>query len=284
MSDSNARPERDASTVYTPAEAAGRATVRARFEGRRILVVGAGARSIDDPDPPEGNGRAIAILCAREGAQVACADRDEASARETQQRIEQEGGKAALFIADVTDPAACATLVRDAHAQLGGLDGLVLNVGTAFGRGLAGTDVKAWDDTFSVNLRSHFLLCKAALPLLPTGAAIVFISSVAGLRPGSLSPAYDSSKAGLAGLCRHVALEGAARGIRANVINPGLIDTPLGRLASKGRASRAATPIPLGRQGTGWEVAYATAFLLSGESSYITGQSLVVDGGLSSIR
>ena len=96
-------------------------------------------------------------------------------------------------------------------------------------------------------------------------------------------PAYDASKAGLAGLCRHVAFEAARRGVRANLVVPGLIDTPLGRLATAGRPGRARTPVPLGRQGTAWEVAYATVFLLSPEASYLTGQSLVVDGGLSSI-
>jgi NAD(P)-dependent dehydrogenase (short-subunit alcohol dehydrogenase family) len=85
-------------------------------------------------------------------------------------------------------------------------------------------------------------------------------------------------------LCRHVAFEGARRGIRANLVVPGLIDTPLGRMASQGRPSRATTAVPLGRQGTAWEVAYATAFLLAAESSYVTGQQLVVDGGLSALR
>jgi NAD(P)-dependent dehydrogenase (short-subunit alcohol dehydrogenase family) len=111
----------------------------------------------------------------------------------------------------------------------------------------------------------------------------VFVSSVAGLVPGSRLPAYDASKAGLFGLSRHVALEGARRGVRANIVVPGLIDTPLGRLATKGRPERDKTPVPLGRQGTAWEVAYAAIFLLSNEASYITGQSLVVDGGLSSL-
>ena len=120
---------------------------------------------------------------------------------------------------------------------------------------MRGTTADDWDRTFAVNLRSHFLITQAALPVLADGASIVFISSVAGLQPGSRLPAYDASKAGIIGLCRAVALEGARRGIRANVVAPGLIDTPLGRWASRGRASRDRTPVPLGRQGTAAEVA-----------------------------
>jgi NAD(P)-dependent dehydrogenase (short-subunit alcohol dehydrogenase family) len=96
-------------------------------------------------------------------------------------------------------------------------------------------------------------------------------------------PAYDASKAALFGLCRHTAFEGARRGIRANVIAPGLMDTSIGRLATRGRPNRAATSIPLGRQGTGWETAYAALFLISDESAYVTAQTLAVDGGLSGI-
>ena len=276
--------ERDPATIWTPPEASGGSPSRRRLEGRRILVVGAGTQPCDDPDAPLGNGRAIAVLCAREGAAVACADRDEAAARDTAQRIASDGSRAAVVVADVTDEAACARVVADAETALGGLDGIVVNVGIGYGRGLEGTDVNMWDTTFAINLRAHFLVARAALPRLQPGAAIVFVSSIAGIRPGTGIPAYDASKAGLAGLCRHVAFEGARRGVRANLVVPGLIDTPLGRLASRGRPSRATTAVPLGRQGTAWEVAYATVFLLGGESSYITGQQLVVDGGLSSLR
>ena len=134
------------------------------------------------------------------------------------------------------------------------------------------------------NVRAHFLVCREAVPRMQEGGSIVFISSVAGITPGSMLPAYDASKAAVAGLCRHVALEGSRRRIRANVVAPGLMDTPIGRAASRGRPSRNRTPVPLGRQGTAWEVAYPTVFLLSDEAGYITGQVLVSDGGLTALR
>jgi len=282
-----------------PEEATGQAPGRGRMGGRRVLVIGAGTQGAGaggagggggggggggwtayDPESgetePVGNGQAIARLAAREGAEVICADRDAGAAEHTAAAIRAEGGRAEVAVGDVADAEVCERLVD----ETGTLDGLVCNVGIGAGRGLAGTTPEDWDRVMAVNLRAHFLLARAALPRMGPGGSIVFIGSVAGLQPGTGIPVYDTTKAGLLGLNRHVAMEAARRGCRSNVVIPGLIDTPLGRAASAGRASRERTPVALRRQGTAWEVAYATVFLLSDEASYITGQRLVVDGGL----
>lgn len=270
--------------VPLPPEARGDAPGRGRLSGRRILVVGAGQDDHGVADPPIGNGRAITALCAREGATVFGADVSAANLAGTVELVAAGGATLATAIADVADPAATDALVERAADELGGLDGLVYNVGIGAGAGLSGSDAATWDRVFAVNLRGAMLTARGALPQLADGASIVFVSSVAAITPGSRIPAYDASKAGLGGLMRHVALEGERRGIRANVVAPGLMDTSLGRLASAGRPSRARTPVPLGRQGTAWETAYAAVFLLSHESSYVTGQTLVVDGGLTGLR
>ena len=155
----------------------------------------------------------------------------------------------------------------------------MLNVGVAGGLGLQGTTVEDWDRVMAVNARAHFLGLKHGLPALrDDGGSIVLTGSLAS-RETMPSPAYAASKGALESLVRNGAIEGAPT-VRVNLLIPGLIDTPLGRLATQLAPQRAEVRIPLDRQGTPWEVAYAALFLMSDESSYMTGQSLVVDGGL----
>jgi len=155
--------------VTLPAEATGSAPGRGRLTGRRVLVVGAGTRPSPEPDPPIGNGRAISVLAAREGAAVACADRDAGAAEVTAALVRNEGQIAPVVLADVASPDACASVVAESAAALGGIDGLVLNVGIGLGRGMAGTNAAQWDETFAVNTRAHFLVAGAALQVLDPG-------------------------------------------------------------------------------------------------------------------
>ena len=156
----------------------------------------------------------------------------------------------------------------------------MLNVGVGAGFGVQGTSVEDWDRVLAVNLRSHFLGCKHGLPAARgTAASIVLVGSLAGTQYMPI-PAYGASKAALESLTRSAAVEGAPA-VRVNLLVPGLIDTSLGRMATQLAPDRGEVRIPLRRQGTAWEVAYAALYLLSGEAAYVTGSSLVVDGGLS---
>jgi NAD(P)-dependent dehydrogenase (short-subunit alcohol dehydrogenase family) len=262
----------------TAEEARGEAPGRGRLEGRRILVVGAGQDDHGIEDPPIGNGRAMSILFGREGASVAGADLNEASAEETAELVRAEGAEAVVIGADASSEEAMTEAFERTTAEFGGIDGLVMNVGIGAGLGLAGTSTEDWDRVMAVNARSHFLGCKLALQQMPDGGAIVLVGSVAS-REVMPFPVYAASKAALEALCRQSAVEGAPR-VRTNLLIPGLIDTSLGRLASQLSPLRDKVFIPAGRQGTAWEVAYGALFLLSGESSYVTGQNLIVDGGL----
>jgi len=281
QSDSNSergsRPEAPEAQLFAPS--LGADIGRGRLAGRRVLVVGAGQRSSVDNNVI-GNGRAMSLLFAREGAQVACADKMLASARETAQAIEGAGGRAFAIEADVVAESEVIEMVRSAAAGLDGLDGIVINVGIGNGKSLSDLTAENWDEVMNVNLRGHMLVAKYAMGALQPGASIVFISSVASRSPMSRQPAYEASKAALIALCRAVALEGQPRGIRANVLSPGLMDTPMGREASAKRPNRAARALPFGRQGTGWEVAYPALFLMSHDASYVNALDLVVDGGL----
>ncbi|MDP1961959.1 MAG: SDR family oxidoreductase, partial [Reyranella sp.] len=221
---------------------------------------------------------------AREGAAVAVADRSRDAAQDTVNLIKGEGGAAWVIEADIAREADVSRMVDEATQALGGLEGLVLNVGIGVGGlGLAAIKADDWDQVLGVNLRGPMLCCREALPRMAEGSSIVFISSIAGLIAGSRLPAYDASKAALGGLMRHVALEGSRKGVRANIVAPGLVDTPLGRRATQGRPGRGTAPQFFGRQATGWEIAYAALFFMSDEAVYVTGQILAVDSGLTGI-
>jgi NAD(P)-dependent dehydrogenase (short-subunit alcohol dehydrogenase family) len=259
-------------------EALGRAKSHGRLVGRRIIVVGAGQRTIVDEDPPVGNGRAMSVLFAREGATVACIDVNTEAADNTVKQITSEAGKAFAEIVDVADASAIAPAVERCAEKLGGLDGLALNVGISSGLSLPNMTAEAWDKDYAVNVRSHMLFAQKALQLMSPGGAIVLMSSMASQRANGRNPAYESSKAAQIALGRAIARAGEDKGIRCNVIAPGFMDTPMGRDASRRRADRAVT-VPFGRQGTGWEVAYAALFLISNESSYVNAHTLFLDAG-----
>jgi NAD(P)-dependent dehydrogenase (short-subunit alcohol dehydrogenase family) len=260
-------------------EATGKAAGRARLAGRRILVVGAGQEDHGLEDPPIGNGRAMSILFGREGASVAVADLNEETARVTAELVEAEAARAEVIAADAAEEEEATRMFDEATGALGGLDGVVMNLGIGAGFGIRGTSTEDWDRVMAVNLRSHFLGCKLGLAAMREGGGAIVLAGSIASREVMPFPAYAASKAALEALCRQAAVEGAPA-VRTNLLLPGLIDTSLGRLASQISPLRDQVRIPARRQGTAWEVAYGALYLLSGESSYVTGQSLVVDGGL----
>jgi NAD(P)-dependent dehydrogenase (short-subunit alcohol dehydrogenase family) len=260
-----------------------------RLAGKTAVVVGAG----QTPGETIGNGRATAILFAREGAVVLCVDRRIDSAAETAAMIVAEGGQASAYEADITDEAACRSLAAEAKARLGRIDILHNNVGIG-GRdnSLTQLEGEVFDRIITTNLKAMWLTIKHFLPVMREqggGGAIVNISSMAAVAASNLI-AYGMSKAGVNKLTRATAAGNTRYMIRCNCIMPGLMDTPMavgGRAATQGRPTdeiRAVrdAQVPLGhKMGTGWDVAYAALFLASDEAKFITGAILPVDGGMS---
>ena len=260
-----------------------------RLKGKTAIIVGAG----QTPGETIGNGRAMSILFAREGAQVLCVDRVAERAEETAAMILAEGGKATAFTANVTKADDVAALIEAGKQRLGRIDILVNNVGVGGGDGPAHrVEEAAFDRILSVNLKGMWLIIKAAIPIMREqgGGAIVNISSLAGIAGGN-QVAYEVSKAAVNRLTTSVAQSNAAKGVRCNAIMPGLMDTPMavagiaqasGQEQEAVRAARNAR-VPLGgKMGSAWDTAYAALFLASDEAGFITGAILPVDGGMGS--
>jgi NAD(P)-dependent dehydrogenase (short-subunit alcohol dehydrogenase family) len=245
------------------------------LEGKVAIVTGAGS----------GIGRASALRFAAEGAQVVASDVRGPKVEETVAMIESHGGVAVPCAADVADPADTERMIATALDAFGGLDALFNNAGTI----RPGTAVKLapedWDLVMAVNVRSVFLGAKYAVPVMADrgGGTIVSTASVSGLGGDPGSVVYSASKAAVINLTRSLAIDHARQQIRVNCICPGAIDTPpVGRmLAAEGARERAAKAHPLGRIGRPEDIAAAAVWLCSDEASWITGQALVVDGGLS---
>ena len=260
-----------------------------KLEGRVTVIVGAG----QTPGVNVGNGRATAITFAREGARLVLVDRDRSRAEETAAEIAAEVNRETVVVAaDISADDGPATVVTAALDAFGGIDVLHNNVGVGMGDGPPHrlTD-DAYDRIMDINLRSLWRMCKAAIPALRQSdhGAIVNVSSLAAIASATNLTAYKISKAGVNALTQNLALSNARYGVRANAIMPGFVDTPMGVDAAADAmgidrddyAAGRASMVPLGRQGSAWDVANAALFLASDDGGWITGVVLPVDGGQS---
>lgn len=256
-----------------------------RLPGRVALVYGAGADG-----EGWGNGKAAAVAYARHGARVVAIDRHLDAAAATCALIRDEGGEALAVQADVTRWAEVQRSVQQAVERFGRVDVLHNNVGITSRGGPVETTEDVWDQVMAVNVKGMFLTCKAVLPLMEVQGrgAIVNIGALGGVRwTGYAYCAYAASKGAVNSLTQSVALQYAARGIRANCVLPGVMDTPhiyrqiAGFYDSPDAMVAARHALsPTGRMGDGWDVAHAAVFLASDEARYINGVELLVDGGL----
>lgn len=251
----------------------------ATLEGKKILMTG-GAGNI---------GRASALLLAEKGATIAIGDLDLAGTQETVEKIESAGGKAKALQLDVRSEAEVANFVTQAASYLGGVvDGVFLNAGLQRSGRVDEFDSDDWDALFDVNPRHCFYVTKHVVPILKAqnGGAIVMTASLAGVKGGPGMTAYSASKGAIIGFGKSLAAEMAPFDVRVNVLCPGWIDTAfnepainfMGGVDAHAEAIKAI--VPLRRQGSNEEIAQAVLFLISDASSYMTGQSMIIDGGV----
>jgi NAD(P)-dependent dehydrogenase (short-subunit alcohol dehydrogenase family) len=258
-----------------------------RLKDKTALVVGAGSSG-----PGWGNGKAAAVLFAREGAKVLAADINLEAAQETQQIIRSESGVCEVIRCDVASSDDVRGMVETCLRVFGRIDVLHNNVGIVEVGGPVETSESSWDRVNDINLKGIYLTCKYVLPHMEkqTKGAIVNIASIAGIRwAGVPYVSYAATKAAVIQLTRVVALQYARKGIRANSVLPGLMNTPMVHapevVAAYGGSAdelvrRRDEQCPMGHMGDAWDVAHAALFLASDEARYITGTELVVDGGL----
>ena len=257
-----------------------------RLDGKTALVTGIGS-----PADGLGNGKAIAMLLARQGAQVMGIDRDATAAEATVQAIRAEGGACQFAVGDITDEMVVENWVASCHEQQGKIDILVNNVGASEPGGPLEMPPAVWQAQLELNLTSAYLMTRAVIPHMKQagGGAIVSIASVAGQRYiGKPQIAYSTAKAALLQFSRATAIIHARDGIRLNCVVPGLMHTPLvTRLAAKyaggdeaGFIAERNEAVPLGKMGDAMDVAHAVLFLVADEAKHVTATELVVDGGL----
>ena len=257
-----------------------------RVEDKVAIVTGAGST----PGPGIGTGKATAVVLAREGASVLLVDLYPERAEQTRQMIEAEGGKAVVCAADVTQAADCEAMVRAAVGAFGTVDILVNNIGLASLGTVVDTTEEAWDRALDINLRTAFLASKYAVPVMAAhgAGAIVNVASISALR-GDGTVAYSAAKGGLIAMTVDMAYSHGRQGIRVNAVAPGHITTPMvmsvsapGPRAEFMNTMRSEAGL-LGTPGTGWDVAWAAAFLASDEARWITGVTLPVESGVLSV-
>ncbi len=250
----------------------------AGLAGKAAIVTGGGAAG-----DGIGNGRATALLLARAGTRVLVVDRQPELAERTVQMISAEGGIAAACAADVTDEDQCRAMVEEALRRFGRLDFLDNNVGIGSRGSVVEEDPRVWRKVMQVNVESMFLASRHAIPAMVRtagGGAIVNVASISALRPRGLT-AYSASKGAVIALTRAMAVDHGRAGIRVNCIAPGPVYPPMvyaAGMTPQAREQRKNASV-LGIEGTGWDVGHAARFLLSAHARYITGHTLVVDGG-----
>jgi NAD(P)-dependent dehydrogenase (short-subunit alcohol dehydrogenase family) len=256
-----------------------------RLKDKVAIVFGAGSIG-----PGWGNGKATAVAYAREGAKVLAVDLNAAAAQETSDIIRSEGGICEPQVADVTDDGSVAAVVKRCAQAFGRIDILHNNVGMASVGGPVEMSEKVWDDSMKLNVGSLFLTCKHVLPIMQAQGrgAVINVSSIASIRwLGTAYISYAASKAAVNQFTQAIALQYAGKGIRANAILPGMMNTPTARAAlmsefadEEDLVARRNAACPTGAMGDAWDIAWASVFLASDEAKYITGVLLPVDGGM----